>query len=130
MVAYVIGVFWGAIGVATAYAIISYGIAAPSLWYGFKGTPVSISLFFKAIASAVIASLATGLILVLFQWKTPFLKDAVEIIISLFVAIVSYCGMWLLLPGGKQTLIEYSSYLVALFKPSPTVVVDNVERRI
>ena len=120
--AYVIGAMWGAIGVATAYAVASYVIVVPSLWYSYRDTPVSISAFLNAITSAVISSLVTGLILILFQWKTSFLHDSAEILISLFVAIISYCGIWLLLPGGKDSLIEYLSYLGILLKPLRTIV--------
>lgn len=114
-----VGVFWGPIGVATAYAIVSYGVVLPSLWYSYKDTPVSISLFFRAITWPMISSLVTGLILILFQRETSFLENPAEILISLFVTIVVYCGTWLFLPEGKEKLIEYLSYLIVLVKFSP-----------
>jgi hypothetical protein len=125
-----VGVFWGPIGIAAAYAIVSYGIVLPSLWYSFKDTPVSIPLFLEAIARPMVSSLVTGLLLILFQLETSFLKDSTEILISFFLAIVAYCGMWLLLPGGKQQLLEYFSYLPAMVKLSPPFAKKNVEGRI
>jgi hypothetical protein len=38
-----------------------------------------------------------------------------EIPLSFAIALVSYCGAWLLLPGGSKKLKEYLSYpLLAL----------------
>ena len=125
-----VGVLWGPIGVAAAYAIVSYGIVVPSLWYSFKDTPVSISLFIEAITLPMISSLVTALILILFQRETSFLVDSAEILISLCVAIVAYAGTWLLLPGGKQKLIEYSSYPISLFKFSTPFTEKNFKGRI
>ena len=43
--AYCIGIHWGLIGVATAYVAYTYLTLLPLLWFSFKDTPISISLF-------------------------------------------------------------------------------------
>src|SRR5699024_7670167 len=39
-VGFIIGVQWGAEGVALSYAIVNYLLLYPSVWYFFKGTPL------------------------------------------------------------------------------------------
>jgi PST family polysaccharide transporter len=45
---FVIGVHWGAIGVAIAYAIGNYVVLYPWLWWAFRESPVSFGMFIKA----------------------------------------------------------------------------------
>lgn len=49
IVAFVIGLQFGVVGVAAAYAIANYVILIPSLYYCFHGTPVTVGLFLKTL---------------------------------------------------------------------------------
>jgi len=118
--AFSIGIYWGPIGVAAAYAINTYVILVPSLWYGFRNTPVSIRLFFQSISLPVLSSSIMGLVLILLHQEITTLRNSVQIALSLLVASSTYCGLWLLFPGGKQKLIEYFSYPFVALKFSPS----------
>ena len=47
--AFIIGTFWGPIGVAAAYTITAYVWLLPSLWYCLRDTPVSIRGIVRAV---------------------------------------------------------------------------------
>ena len=57
---FLIGVHWGAEGVAISYACSTYLIIFPSLKWAFMGTPVSVSDFLSSIALPAMASLVAG----------------------------------------------------------------------
>lgn len=109
-----IGISWGPIGVAAAYTISGYIWIYPSLWYSFRGTPVSIHGILKAMFRPAFCSFIMGVILVL-VFPGLFKRTILEIPLSLVIGILSFCGAWLLFPGGKNELKQYLSYpLLAL----------------
>lgn len=116
--AFSIGVQWGPIGVATAYAIANYAILLPSLWFGFKDTPIKIRTFFQAISLPAISSLFMGLVLIVISKKMTILGDLGQIVIFLPVGMVVYFGASCLFPGGKKELMEILSYSMVALKRS------------
>jgi O-antigen/teichoic acid export membrane protein len=116
IIAFCIGISWGPIGVAVAYAINAYVILFPSLWYGFKGTPISPSMFFQTISLPVFSSIIMGILLIIISPQIMLSNSFLEIILSLVLALFIYLGVWLILPGGREKLVEYFSYLLASFK--------------
>ncbi|OAI55811.1 hypothetical protein AYO49_01035 [Verrucomicrobiaceae bacterium SCGC AG-212-N21] len=52
----IIGIGWEARGVAAAYLLTAATLLLPNLYFSFKETPVSMSLFFRTIAIPVAAS--------------------------------------------------------------------------
>ena len=60
-VAFLIGVRWGAMGVATAYAIANYVVLYPWLRWAYKDSPVSFSMFAKACSFPAIISIVGAL---------------------------------------------------------------------
>ncbi len=114
ILAFSIGTFWGPIGVATAYTITYYVWILPSLWYSYKDTSVTIRGISKAMFMPAFCSLIMGLLLVLASPELSRL-GSLEIPLSLTLGALSYCGVWLLFPGGVGMLMEYFSYpLLAL----------------
>jgi O-antigen/teichoic acid export membrane protein len=107
---FLIGIHWGALGVAVAYAIGSYATLFPLLSYAFAGSPVSIGTFVKGIERPFVASLAMVVPLVLVQSQLGARSDVVVIGCSLVVGLLGYFGTWLLIPGGASLLREFLSY--------------------
>lgn len=119
--AFFIGIHWGPIGIAVAYAVASYTILGPSLWYRLRGTPVTISLFLKSISVPASSSVLMGLLLIpISQCLTP-LNNLETIVVSFFAAVIAYVGIWWLFPGGKQKLMDYFRYAFISFKSLPFV---------
>src|SRR5438309_2711119 len=117
--AYCIGIHWGLIGVATAYVAYTYLTLLPLLWFSFKDTPISISLFLKAITLPALSSIIMSLLLIIIGYAVRPSNPLGEIGFSLLVATALYCGVWVLLPRGKQKLIEHFSYLRLAFEAFP-----------
>lgn len=57
---FVIGVRWGAEGVALAYSIANYAVLLPYLYWAFKDSPVSVADFFRACAFPATLALASA----------------------------------------------------------------------
>jgi len=130
---FVIGLPWGVCGVAAGFTIGDYLILFPALWYCFRGTPVSVAGFLLAIAQPTIAGLiSTGVMYFSYESFLIEQHDFVAIGICLLVGLLSYLGVWAIIPGGLTTLREFTSYLPLLFRnknnrqqaKSPAVVIQ------
>lgn len=115
IMAYTIGIYWGAIGVANAYAITSYLLLIPSLWYGFTDTPISIILVIKTVALPVISSCCAGIILVVLSPAISNTSLLASIIMSVLIIALVYLGIWSCIPSGRRKLLEFYSYRMDLF---------------
>ncbi len=124
------GISWGPVGIAVAYAVNTYAILVPSLWYSFRDTPISMTLFFEAISLPVLSSGIMGFVLIFTFRNAAIGSTSLEILLSLILGTCVYFGVYLLFPGGKQKLIDYFSYPIALFKFTPSLRERHSEGRI
>jgi PST family polysaccharide transporter len=114
---FVAGLPWGACGVAAGFTIGDYLILLPSLWYCFRGTPLSVAGFFRAISQPTIAGLiSTGAMFLTYRSFSFEQHDFVAIVVCLLVGLLSYLVVWAVIPGGPSTLREFSSYLRLAFR--------------
>lgn len=116
---FAMGVQWGAIGVALGYTISHYVLMIPALTFGFRETPISLSVFFRVVSVPAGLSLIMGTILLFLAREIVFLDSVSRLGLSLIVAVVSYLGLWLILPRGRERLFGDISSLLAAFRPSP-----------
>jgi len=116
IMAYTIGILWGAIGVAFGYAIASYATLVLMLWFGLRDTPVSVILILKTISLPVISSIGAGVILVALLPSIPGTSTLVSLVLSFLVFEASYLGIWLSVPTGRQDIARYWSYSTELFR--------------
>jgi O-antigen/teichoic acid export membrane protein len=119
VLAIVIGVRRGPVGVATAYAAANYVLFLPVLMLSFKGSPVRLAAFFRSVAGPASASLAMGAILLLAAGRITRLDLIPSILVSAALGSVSYGAAWLIIPGGKKRLAEYFSYARGLMGLEP-----------
>jgi PST family polysaccharide transporter len=113
---FIIGLPWGAVGVATSYAIVNYLILIPSLWYCFRFSPITTVVFLKAVLRPTIASLCMGAAIFpvyLFLANRP---DIVVVGACFLTGLLAYLLVLVLIPGGVQTLREVLSYMPLLFR--------------
>lgn len=130
VLSFVVGVRWGAIGVAAAYAIANYVILFPSLWYCFRGTPITVSAFMRAIARPTIASLVMALMLLLANFLLGNQPDIVVIGVSLLIGLSVYLGVWILMPGGLNILSNFYEYIKLIFPKNMNSKEFTDERRV
>jgi len=120
--AFSIGNKWGALGVASAYAIGSYLTILPSLWYSFQDTPLSIYLFFKAIFIPTIASIVMGFVLIVYFRNNFISLNIFDMTLSFIIAVITYFISWIMLPGGKKILHGYYNDGLSVFHSSESII--------
>jgi PST family polysaccharide transporter len=118
VISFILGLSWGAIGVAIAYTIATYVLLVPTLWYCFRRSPVSIRNFFLAISRSVIASIITGFTVFLVHSYLTNLSDVLSFGLSLIIGLLTYMVVLILIPGGGPFLQEFYSYRSFLFQKS------------
>lgn len=116
VLSFIVGLPWGAIGVAAAYTIATYVLLAPTLWYCFRQSPVSIRDFFSAILRSMIASLCMGAAIFPAYLFLQNQSDIMVIGACFALGLSAYLLVWVLIPGGTQTLRELFSYMLLAFR--------------
>jgi O-antigen/teichoic acid export membrane protein len=121
VLAFLIGVQWGAIGVAAGYTLAHVILMIPTLWIGFRDTPLSIGPFFQTISMPAFFSIVMATVLVLFAHTTSFLDSPTRIGISVVTAVGSYLALWMIYPRGREYLFDNVSSLLSGLKPTRSV---------
>lgn len=110
--AFVAGLPFGIVGVAGAYAVVSYALLLPSLYYCFAGTPVTVGHFLKALAPFLaFACIAGGI-----AYAVDFLMESRVFwggIVSSAVFVVCYA----LLSATRRTARENVRRVMAELRP-------------
>jgi O-antigen/teichoic acid export membrane protein len=119
MVVFLIGIQWGVTGVAAAYGISQPILIVPTIIYCYYGTPLKFTDFLSSIYKPAIASIGAGILLtklnLLIRWNVNPLSS---LIIDCVLYGLLYIGIWLLLPNGKNTLLNIFQ-LTKSFKKKP-----------
>jgi O-antigen/teichoic acid export membrane protein len=104
VVAISVGVKWGARGIAIGHVLVTYIVFLPFVWWAFKGTPVRLSLWLRAIARPAICSLLMVAILSILSGFIRFQKNLTSLSLLVPLGIVCYSAAMLALPGGRRIL--------------------------
>ena len=115
VISFIIGISWGAVGVATAYVFENYLILYPSLCYVYRDTPIRVSDFFGSIMTPAILSLIMGFSGIILKTYLVEKSDFVVILSSFLVCTTVYFLGWVVIPGGRGRLRGYFSYGALLF---------------
>jgi O-antigen/teichoic acid export membrane protein len=114
--AYLIGLPWGAKGVAIAYCVATYLALHPLLVYAVKDTPIRPADFYLSLYRPAIASIAMCVLYILTLKRFLIASDIVILALSVPFCLIIYLGIFCLMPGGKRDIIEYWHYLLTLIK--------------
>ncbi len=115
---FVLGLPWGAKGVAIAYTIATYAILYPTLFYTFQNTKIKIKDFVLSIYRPIFSSLIMGCSCFLLQKVMTSLDFIIVLILSFIISLVLYLLFIFLIPGGGGDLREYFSYCRLVFSKS------------
>ena len=118
VISFILGLPWGAIGVAVAYTVATYVLLAPILWYCFRRSPISITDFFSAISLPVVAGLCMGAAIFAGYSFLANQPDIVVVGACFVIGLLTYLLALVLMPGGRKTLREFFSYVSLLFQKS------------
>lgn len=107
IISFLIGLPWGAFGVALAYSVVGIFIRTPWLLYyvGRKG-PVRTIDFYLCAWPAALAALGSGLALYLFRVFTPFELPLLNFLIAIPVAVFAALVVIIVLPRGRAILYD------------------------
>jgi PST family polysaccharide transporter len=114
VISFILGLPWGAIGVAVAYTIATYVLLVPTLWYCFRRSPISITDFFSAISRPAVASVIMGLVIFLTRWYLADLAPIISVGLLLVISACVYTSICALILGMLPILRELYSYRVFL----------------
>jgi len=100
----VLGLRWGAIGVALADVSTTLIMFVPFLHLSLKNSPVTFGAFVRALARPFASSLLVGIALVGCKLALPAAPPVVSCGGGLVVTTVVFIATWVLLPGGRSEL--------------------------
>jgi len=105
VLAFLVGISWGPIGVAAAFSTAVVVLRLPGVVYCFRGTPLGVVPFLGVLGRPAAASVAAGGLLYLVRLVlVPQAPLAGRLALDAVTFIVAYAGVWLILPGGRQIL--------------------------
>ncbi|MDJ0594105.1 MAG: lipopolysaccharide biosynthesis protein [Pleurocapsa sp. MO_226.B13] len=105
---FAISVNWGAIGVARAYGVAQPILIFVAIAYCYLDTHLKFKTFVKTIARPAFASIGAAIALMAIEHFiiTANYNLLLSFLVDCLLYGLLYLILWLVLPGGKQTLLE------------------------
>lgn len=104
---FIIGIRWGAMGVAAGFSISRLIIQPLELIYCYQGLPLKIRDLLMTLSLPSFASIASGILLWIFNiFVTISSSEFIAISIDTILYSLFYLGLWVIFPNGRQTLKE------------------------
>lgn len=100
----IVGVFWGALGIAVAHVGATVITIAPRLYYGFKGSPISVGAFFSATRFPIGSSAFMAVSLIMFRLNVIIEDTFNSLLTGCVIGLTTYLLPWILLPSGRAEL--------------------------
>jgi PST family polysaccharide transporter len=113
-ISFVLGLPWGAKGVAMSYMIATYLVFIPFMAISFRDTPVCVYDFFKSIYVPLIASLFMGILCHFFLVYNVGLGPLALVVSTSFIGFFSYIIL-LLTFGTRSQIIQVFDYFRLAF---------------
>lgn len=89
IISFIVGLSWGANGVAIAYTICSYMLLIPGVMYAYKGTLLELHNFIESIFCPVVIGLFMYPVITLYRSSMRFLSPLPFLIGSIIIAILT-----------------------------------------
>jgi PST family polysaccharide transporter len=114
----VVGLPWGAVGVAASYALSDLCISTPLLfWYVGRRGPVRAGDFYRTIAPAACASLCALMVLFLCRpWLGTFQHLVTRLTLGLGITVGVSLLVLTALPAGRRAMQDFSEMLILSVK--------------
>lgn len=104
---FVVGLPWGAVGVATAFSACRVAMAVPTLIYGCRNSPLRWAAVLRTVSRPAIAAIAAAGGLAILGPRLPALPAlSVGLLADGMLYAVLYLATWIVLPNGRRTLAE------------------------
>lgn len=121
IIAIVIGLRWGAVGVAAAYAFSDLCISTPILfWYVGREGPIRASDFYRTIVTPAVASLcALGSLLGARSWLQAVKYLSLRLLLGFLLSVTVSLLVLSAIPAGRRALRSSMETLLMLAKRKP-----------
>jgi O-antigen/teichoic acid export membrane protein len=107
LAAFIIGVNWGALGLAIAFSIAEVVKRGPQLHYAFKGTPISLRDLGHAIYMPCISSLLSGIACMMIRNTVAYdIPRYSELALQVLLYAILYIIIWIALPRGRSQFMD------------------------
>ena len=106
IVACIVGVHWGAIGVAASFSASVFVKRPIQIMYAYKFAPLKITDFLEAIWRQSTASFFACGVVMLVNLGTAIKPMPLALVVNGALFLFLYLGLFLLLPGGKRFFAE------------------------
>jgi len=122
---FLIGVRWGALGVAVACSVSTAALRVPGIPYLLKDSPISATDVLSAIALPACASMTSGALVWLLRSILPFHGILLMLTAApLFGAL--YLACWCAFPGGRRRLNELLAVFDGVWKRNQHLAVQEM----
>jgi O-antigen/teichoic acid export membrane protein len=112
VLSFLVGIRWGALGVAAAFSFSTVALRLPAILFLLEGSPVRPRDLLLALARPACASLSAGVILFALRTGIPPGVDRALVLLAAAMPFAAlYLGVWLMLPGGRQDVRELVAML-------------------
>jgi O-antigen/teichoic acid export membrane protein len=123
MASIILGMPWGAVGVAAAYAAVRVLVTDPLLyWFVGRAGPVRTIDFYRTMAPFAFASFCVVLVLLGFRnWSrisNPLIGVSICFLLTIFVTVLALY----ILPAGRRALKDLRTSLLLLRKPEKSLI--------
>jgi O-antigen/teichoic acid export membrane protein len=104
---FLVGLNWGVYGVAVCYAIATYSLLIPTLWYTSIHTSLHMSVFFLSIWRPCFASILS--VFIFYYLINPFLKqnNNIFVLVEILLFLLLYLFVFSVTPNGIYVLKKY-----------------------
>ena len=111
ILAFFLGLPWGALGVAVSFSTTRLLLAWPTLAYCYRGTPIDMRKTAATLARPAFASIGAGAALWAIQRVAAQGGSAAWILLDALIYGVAYMAIWCVVPGGRARLKQLLTLL-------------------
>jgi O-antigen/teichoic acid export membrane protein len=111
----IIGLPWGAIGVATSYSLMNLCVREPLLfWFVGRSGPVRTTDFYRAIAPSIAASVCVVGVLYIFRQQVRFISPFIGLSMAAAIAGGVSLVCFFIIPKSRQALSDFKNILMLM----------------
>lgn len=115
IVSILIGLPWGAVGVAMSYALVGVLVRTPlNLWFVGRAGPVRAMDFYRTVAPFALAALCEGLAVLAYRRAAPPSSPLLGLVVSFVIAALAAGAAMMLTRGGRTAIRDVLQSLVHL----------------